>query len=477
MSLTIPVLRWGQPYTSLEFDVVVHFTTGEPIARVSRANGGLIQRDMRKAARAREALRAIPIDTLIAMAGQAGELYMNATLPMGDGAQTPDEFVRAQSASTGLPEHMCRSNMKKNAFVLGQMRNILTSLTRGLSLDVLTRGYGEERNVPISYQAQSPVVGLVLPSNSPGVHALWMPIIPMQIGLVLKPGPQEPWTPYRMTAAFFEAGIPREAISIYPGQADVGAAVLDSCARSVVFGGQPTVDRYRGNPHVQAHGPGFSKILLGDDVVDEWEKYLDLMVESVAINSGRSCINASGVWASRHTREIADAIARRLATIRPLPPEDPQAPLAAFTVPGVADAISQSIDADIQAPGVTDVTARYRDDPRVVHAGRADYLLPTVVHCESADAPVAKKEYMFPFVSVVECPESKMLDSIGPTLVCTAITRNDALRSQLVDAVHIDRLNLGPVPTTQLNWLQPHEGNIVEFLFRARAFQTAPAGD
>ena len=477
MSLTIPVLRWGQPYTSLEFDEVVHFTTGEPIARVSRANGGLIQRDMRKAARAREALRAIPIDTRFAMAGQAGELYMNATLPMGDGAQTPDEFVRAQSASTGLPEHMCRSNMKKNAFVLGQMRNILTSLTRGLSLDVLTRGYGEERNVPISYQAQSPVVGLVLPSNSPGVHALWMPIIPMQIGLVLKPGPQEPWTPYRMTAAFFEAGIPREAISIYPGQADVGAAVLDSCARSVVFGGQPTVDRYRGNPHVQAHGPGFSKILLGDDVVDEWEKYLDLMVESVAINSGRSCINASGVWASRHTREIADAIARRLATIRPLPPEDPQAPLAAFTVPGVADAISQSIDADIQAPGVTDVTARYRDDPRVVHAGRADYLLPTVVHCESADAPVAKKEYMFPFVSVVECPESKMLDSIGPTLVCTAITRNDALRSQLVDAVHIDRLNLGPVPTTQLNWLQPHEGNIVEFLFRARAFQTAPAGD
>ena len=65
MSLTIPVLRWGQPYTSLEFDEVVHFTTGEPIARVSRANGGLIQRDMRKASRARAALRAIPIDELI----------------------------------------------------------------------------------------------------------------------------------------------------------------------------------------------------------------------------------------------------------------------------------------------------------------------------------------------------------------------------------------------------------------------------
>ena len=116
--LHLPVLRWGQPYDSLEKDEVVHFSSGEPIATVSRANGGLIQRDARKAARAREALRAIAIDELIAIAGKAGELYSNATLPMGSGTQTPDEFVRAQSASTGLPERMCRANMKKNMFVL-----------------------------------------------------------------------------------------------------------------------------------------------------------------------------------------------------------------------------------------------------------------------------------------------------------------------------------------------------------------------
>jgi acyl-CoA reductase-like NAD-dependent aldehyde dehydrogenase len=474
--LQLPVLRWGTPYTSMVVDDVDHFSTGEPIARVSRANGGLIQRDARKAQQARDALRAIPVDDLITMVGRAGQLYMTATLPMGDGTQTPDEFVHAQSASTGLPEQMCRSNMQKNAFVLGEMRSILESLTRGLSLDVLATGHGEERGVPISYQAQSPVLGLVLPSNSPGVHTLWMPIVPMQIGLVLKPGPQEPWTPYRMAAAFFEAGIPTAAISVYPGGADVGAAVLDACQRSLVFGGTPTVDRYRGNPRVQAHGPGFSKILLGDDEVDRWERYLDIMVESVFVNSGRSCINASGIWASRHTREIAEAVAKRLATVRPLPPEHPEAALAAFTVPGVAAAISESIDADLKAPGVTDVTAAYREGSRLVPHGKADYLLPTVVHAASADAAIAKKEYMFPFVSVVECPEDKMLEAIGPTLVCTALTRNERLHRRLLDAVHVDRLNIGPVPTSRLNWRQPHEGNIVEFLFRARAFQEAAFG-
>jgi acyl-CoA reductase-like NAD-dependent aldehyde dehydrogenase len=471
--LHLPVLRWGTPYTSIDVDPVVHFATGEPIANVSRANGGLIQRDIRKAARAREVLRDIPIDDLIARAGKAGELYMNATLPMGDGTQSPDEFVRAQSASTGLPERMCRANMKKNAFVLAEMRAILNSLTRGLALDVLSTGHGEERGVPISFQAQSPVVGLVLPSNSPGVHTLWLPVIPLQVGLVLKPGPQEPWTPYRMAEAFFAAGVPREAIAVYPGGGDVGAAVLDSCGRNLIFGGTPTVDRYRGNPRVQAHGPGFSKILIGDDQVDRWERFVDVMADSVFLNSGRGCINCSGIWASRHTREIADALARRLAAIAPLPPDHPDASLAAFTVPGAAEAIDKAIDADLQAPGVTDVTAAYRDSPRLIKQERADYLLPTVVHCSSPDAAIAGKEYMFPFVTVVECPEARMLDAIGPTLVCSAITCNPAFRRRLLDAVHIDRLNLGPVPTTQLNWLQPHEGNLIEFLFRERAFQTA----
>jgi len=471
--LHLSVLRWGAPYESLEKDEVVHFSTGEPIATVSRANGGLIQRDARKAARAREVLRAIPIDELIAIASKAGELYANATLPMGDGTQSAEEFVRAQSASTGLPERMCRANMKKNMFVLSEMRRILESLTRGLSLDVLSSGYGEERGVPISYQVQSPAVGLVLPSNSPGVHTLWLPIVPLQIGLVLKPGPQEPWTPYRMTEAFYQAGVPREAISLYPGGADVGAAVLDSVDRTMIFGGQPTVDRYRGNPKVQAHGPGFSKIVLGDDEVDRWEQYLDVLVDSVFLNSGRGCINCSGIWASRHTREIADAIAQRLAAVAPLPPDHPDASLAAFTVPGVAEAISAAIDADLQTPGVTDVTASHRSGPRLVKAGRADYLLPTVLHADSPEAPAAAREYMFPFVTVVRCPEAKMIEAIGPTLVCTAITGNQALRRRLLDAVHVDRLNFGPVPTIQLNWLQPHEGNLIDFLFRARAFQTA----
>src|SRR5499427_2864683 len=386
--LNLPILRWGKPYTSLETEDVVHFITGEKLARVSQANTGLLGRDMRLAPRARASLTEIPIADLIAMMKKAADLYLNGALPIGDGAQTPDDFARQQSAGTGLPERMCKANMSKNHFVLSNMDRILDALTRGLDLNILTRGYGvESRGAPVSYQVQSPILGLVLPSNSPGVHTLWLPVIPMQVGLLLKPGPQEPWTPYRMAAAFIEAGVPKEAIAIYPGGGDMGAEVVRRSDRTMIFGGSATVERYRGDARVQVHGPGFSKILLGDDVVDEWEKYLDVMVDSVFLNSGRGCINCSGIWASRHTRAIADAIAQRLAAVTPLPPDDPNASLAAFTVPGAAEAISASIDADLHTPGVTDVTATFRSgQPRLVKAGRADYLLPTVLHTPSTDA-------------------------------------------------------------------------------------------
>ncbi|HVS63501.1 MAG TPA: aldehyde dehydrogenase family protein [Thermoanaerobaculia bacterium] len=474
--MRIPVLRWGKPYESLETDTVVHFETGEELAVVDQANPGLIQRDLRRISLAREALRAIPSRELIGMVRAAADLYMSAELPMGDGVQRPEDFVRIQSATTGLPEHMCRANMEKNHFVLTRMDEVLDALTRGLDLGILGRGYGvEERGVPVSYQAQAAALGLVLPSNSPGVHTLWMPVIPLQVGLVFKPGPQEPWTPYRMTEAFYAAGVPREAISIYPGGAEAGAAVLAASPRALIFGGKETVDRYRGNPRVQPHGPGFSKILLGDDCVDEWEHWLDVMVSSVAVNSGRSCISCSGIWASRHTREIAEAVAERLAPIAPKPMTDPDSPLAAFTVPGVARTISGMIDRQLEAPGVEDVTQRLRGgESRLVERERCDFLRPTVVHSVSPEPEIANVEYMFPFVSVVECPQDRMIDSIGDTLVCSAITSDPGFRARLIDATNVDRLNLGPVPTIQLNWLQPHEGNIIDFLFRARAFQESP---
>ena len=465
--VNIPVIRWGEEYESLETQELVHHSTGDVIGTQGMANGGLITRDMRKAQTARDILKQFSIEELVEKMGKAGDLFVNGNLSIGGSEQTPQDFILQQSATTGLPEHMVELGMSKNAFVMNNMGRIIDALTRGLPLDILSNGWGKEaRGIPVSYQCQTPILAAVLPSNSPGVHTLWLPAVPLQIGLVLKPGQKEPWTPYRMFAAMVAAGIPKEIWCLYPGS---GSAVLSKCKRSMIFGSKQTVDNYKGNPRVQAHGPGFSKILIGDDCVDNWEEYIDIIVESIYVNGGRGCINTSSIWASRHTEEIAQALAEKLGPIEALPPTDPNAGLAAFTIDGMATAIWDSIKDDLDEDGVTHVTGQYGD--RLVEKELCGYIRPTIVHCKSPENAIAQKEYMFPFASVVECPEDKMLTSIGETLVCTGITNNESLRNQLIDCTEIDRLNLGPVPTTKLNWLQPHEGNIIDFLFRNRAFQ------
>ncbi len=470
--LTIHPLRWGKPYTSLDFQDVIHFESGEPIAKIGQVTGGIVQKDLFKADQARKALKSLSPSKLLDCCLKAAELFETATIPLGDGKQSVQDFIHQQSASTGLPEHMCRSNMQKNAFVLKNMQKILECLTRGLPLDIFSRGYGDEgRGVTVSFQAQTPILSAVLPNNSPGVHTLWLPAVPLQVGLVLKPGSQEPWTPYRMIACFIEAGVPAEAFCLYPGGHDVGSTLLAKSARSMIFGSAQTVEQHSGNPRVQAHGPGFSKILIGDDVVDQWPEYLDLMVESVLSNSGRSCINCSGIWASRHTKEIAKALAERLGPIDATSPTDPNAALAAFTNPQMAVGTYQMVQEDLKESGVTDMTADYGQ--RLLQHERYAYLRPMIVHANSPLCKVASKEYMFPFASIVECPQADMLRQIGSTLVCTALTRDPSWIDQLTDAVHIDRLNIGPIATNRLNWLQPHEGNLIEFLYRNRAYQMA----
>lgn len=470
--LNLPILCWGQSYESLESQSVVHFHTGQPLAQVSLASPGLIDQDLRQARRAGEILRAIPSRDLLQLMQRAADLFANASLPSGDGEQSPDDFIHQQSGSTGIPEHLCRANLEKNRFVMANIDRVLDALTRGLDLEILSRGCGKEsRDVMVSYQAESPVLGMVLPSNSPGVHTLWLPAIAMQIGLALKPGSQEFWTPYRIVASLVAAGMPREAVSIYPGRSEIAYELINRCGRTIIFGNTETIREHAGNPRVQVHGPGFSKILLGDDVVDHWEQYLDLFIESVLANAGRGCINCSGIWASRHTNQIAEALAERLGPIEIKPPQDSTACLAAFTVPGRARAIHTAIFQKTKEDGVHDMTARF--GPRLFEQERFGYLRPMVIHCDSPDREIANSEYMFPFVTIVECPQEQMLEKIGDTLVCTALTNDKAFERQLINSNQIDRLNIGPIPTTRLDWLQPHEGNLVNFLFRSRALQIA----
>jgi hypothetical protein len=70
-------------------------------------------------------------------------------------------------------------------------------------------------------------------------------------------------------------------------------------------------------------------------------------------------------------------------------------------------------------------------------------------------------------------PQSQVLEKIGYTLVCTAITQDRTFIDELLECQTIDRLNLGPISTMKISWDQPHEGNMFEFLYKRRSIDCA----
>jgi acyl-CoA reductase-like NAD-dependent aldehyde dehydrogenase len=470
----IPVLRAGVEYESLDVDEVVGYRGGAPLARVSRANAGIIRRDLKKMTEKAAVLREIPAAKLLEICTAAGEQFMTGTLPLNEAGETqsPEQYVEALSATSGLPHVLVRRNMEKIATVFRDMEGILRGLTRGLDLSVLDSGMAEHQGMPVSFARSADSLGVVLPSNSPGVNSIWMPSIPLKTPVVLKPGREEPWTPLRIMRAFIASGCPPEAFSFYPTDHEGAAAILELCDRAQLFGDARTTDAYASNPSIEIHGPGWSKVIVGADQIDDWEAHLDVIVGSVLDNGGRSCINASSIFVPSHADEIAEALARRMSDVEPLAADDERARLCAFPNPAIAEAIDAAIERGIEQGGAEDVSARHRSAPaRRVQYDGGSYLRPTVVRVDSPDHPLANTEYLFPFTSVVEVPEDRVLDVIGPSLVVTAITKDASFQRRLTAAEQIGRLNLGPLRTSRVEWDQPHEGNLFEHLYTRRAIQ------
>ncbi len=470
----LPALRWGEEYPSLTTVELKDHRSGTPLARLSQVNAGLVRRDLKRAEAAGSALRALSTREILARCRAAAELFLEAELPLAAGLTQSGAQYRAQLSATGaLPLTLARANQEKLAGVLRELETVVAGLTRGLAPETLDQAVGEQAGIPLWFAPETRALGAVLPSNSPGVNALWLPALAFKVPLALKPGSADPWTPLRLVAALVAAGLPREAFALFPTDHEGAAAILDGCERALLFGDARTTAPWAGKAAVEIHGPGRSKVWIGADEIEHWERHLEVLVDSIALNGGRSCVNASCVVVPRHADAIAEALAARLAALRPRPLDDPEARLAAFADASLAERIDGALAAALEVPGAREVSASHRQGERRVTLAGSTFLQPTVVRCARPEHPLANTEYLFPFASVVEVPDTEALAWMGDSLVVSAITRAPANLAGLTGSKRIGRLNLGPTPTPSVRWDQPHEGNLFDFLFVRRAVQRA----
>jgi len=473
--LHLPILRHGAVYESLDRYDLVDCQNDEVLATVSLANRALMERDLEVWNKPVQDLAQYKTADILQHSPKIGDIFRNANLPAFPGGPvwSANEFATMVSRSTGLPVHMVFGHMSNIETAWYQLSDTLTGLTRGLAPVVLdgTKSQQSGRMIRIVQGARS--LAVVLPNNAPSVHGLWLPALALRTPVALKPGHSEPWTCYRIHAAWVEAGMPSSSISVYPASHGAVSSLIKSADRAMVFGDEKSVLPYRNRRDVQVHGPGYSKVVFGEDVAREWSRYDEFLDACVLYNGGRSCINTSTIVVSSGGLELAQRLAKRWAGIGGKALDDGTGVLAGFTDHSRARALSDELDQMLQTAGAVDCSAQFRDGDRVQKKHELSFVLPTVLWIDDPSHPLVRCERPFPLVSVVEIPEENIPAWLAPSLCVTVLSSNESMVQEILRQPGVASVHVGAIPTTRKSWDQPHEGNLFELICDHRALGVA----
>ena len=470
-TIQIPALRFGEEYQSLNRNPVVDLGSGEELANLGLVDGAMIATDCLRGRRmhtALEILQRIPVRDRIGMSVAAADKFKNATLGCGGFDQTPADYIEQLARTSGLSFALAKANTHRICAALENTEAIINGLSRGLPLDIYDNGIGTQGGANVRINPRINALGCCMPNNSPGVHVLWLTPLAFGIPVLIRPGSSEPFTPYRLIQAHVAAGYPKEAFGYYPCDYDAANRIPSLTGGGIVFGSDDTVKQWANNPHVNVHGSGYSKLFIGDDVVDDWKSYIPEMVQNVAANSGRSCFAVSRICVPRHAKEIALALAKELAEIIPRPLNDPEAMLSAISMPQGAKYADSTICEGLEVGNAVDVTDQFREGKRLTEFEGRTYLQPTLVACPGNDHPLANEEFLFPFAGIVECSMDQAFAEMGPTLSLAVYTKDDKLKERARRS-HARLVSIN-VPTGQLDRRQPHEEDILDMLFRRESY-------
>ncbi|MFJ5546426.1 aldehyde dehydrogenase family protein [Streptomyces sp. NPDC093225] len=448
----IPLLRAGRTARSAE-QAELCGVDGTPLATVHLAPPLLARLTVADARRGED--RAPDAAVL----RRAGELFATAELA----GLTPERYCDLQARVAGVPVTVAGHSLQDVAKTFANVgARLAAERPAGLGGELAP---GEINAV---WARRGDVLAVIAPSNNPGTHTQWLTALGCGYRLVVRPGTRDPFTPARMIAALMAAGVAPHYLSLLPGSHATGDALVEAADLSLVFGGDAAERRYGRDRRVILRGPGRSKLLHTGPVTEET---LDVICDSVGYDAGMRCTNATAVFTEGDPKELATALAERLARLTAAPPQSPQAQVPVLPV-AEARALREHLAA--RQEGAVDVTtALYPDGPVADFGDGSAGLRPAVLLCDRSDHPGARIELSFPCVWVLPWERSEGFGPLRDTLALTILGDEPELARQALRERSIRKVLLGPLPTHSAGDVSPHDGYLSHELMEARGFGAA----
>ncbi|MBT2901739.1 aldehyde dehydrogenase family protein [Streptomyces sp. McG3] len=441
----------------------VRDVAGEPLAELSLVPGLYIARTLDRLRRepapsAGEQGRSPAL--LARRLRAAGEAFASDTL----GGLTPKEHDRLVARSTGVPVSVVRAATATIADVLAK---VVDTAAGARPRAALPPGRRQSPNTgagagAVVWRRRGRLLGVNASGNHPAVHSLWLEALALGYRVAVRPSRRDPFTPHRLVLALRSGGFADDEVLTLPCDHGTADELVGGSDLAMVFGGDATVRRYAGGGSrtpVLTQGPGRVKVL----VRGRWEPYLDVVADSVGGLGGVSCLNATAVLVEHDARGFAEALAERLAALRPGPPEQEDAQLPCLPLAEarrVEDALRRG------AAGCEPVLG----DTVVHDLGDGSAALRPAVHL--VDDPTAEQlglELPFPCVWVAPWSPDHGAAPLRGSLVVGVAGGNTALVDALLDEPSIRNVYGLDRPTWWLPPEMPHDGYLAEFLMRSTA--------
>ncbi|MFJ8754908.1 aldehyde dehydrogenase family protein [Streptomyces sp. NPDC102441] len=443
----IPLLRQGTESSSRETRVL-RAVTGASLATVHEAPALLTRLTVK---RMRATAGTPSAEESSAVLAEAGRRFAKDTLA-GLG---PEEYADLQALASGVPVRAARGTLgrlEQDAAVLGDV--VARQCPAG------AEGHGRAR-----WSRRGAVLGVVAPSNHPGTHTAWLQALALGYSVAVRPGARDPFTPQRLVHALLDAGLDPDRISMLAGPHAAADSLTEAADLGLVYGGESTVARLRGNDRVLVRGPGRTKILVDGPVDDA---VLDHLVAEIADDGGVRCTNTTAVLTSGDHHALAEALAERLAGLPVLPVTHPDAVLP---VRPSSEARALRAAVESAAEGQPDLAQRHygtESTPAVDGDGAA--LRPAVVAVDRPDHPALSSEFPFPCVWVAPWRPGDGIAPLAGSLALTLLTEDAGLVDAALGDPTIRTVVHGRVPGWWKDPYLPHDGYIGQFLNEVRGY-------
>lgn len=435
--------------------MAINDVIGVPVAELSVVPSLFVHRAI-------SALRkstAAPVEVRLDRLARAGELFRSAEL----GGLTVEQYQQIVSRVSGLGITEVRAATERiarrgsEAYRHAQFAR--PAGTVGLRSDPILRTGGAV------WARRGDVFGVHAAGNHPGLHMGWLEALALGYKVAVRPSRKEPITPHRLVSALWEAGFGHDEVVLLPTDYAAADDMLKATDLSMMYGGDDLMRKYEGDQKVLPRGPGRSKIVIGPG--EDWRQYVELIADSVSHGGGTGCTNTTTVLVDGDADALAEAVGERLASIRPLRPEDPDALLPVQQLEAaerLRDYVVRIAEGTRPVLPATDMVADLGDGSAAVR--------PTVHVLPSSTARQAGAELGFPCLWIGQWSQDEGLEPLRNSLVLTVIGVDDALVERAVQDPTVRNVYVGAHSTYWGGLGMPHDGYLSDFLMKSKGYVT-----